>query len=958
MSSADFSMHRHTPIISVQDPRGLTVRGLQFYRRAIGDAVEVRVEQQVFDVLGRPVVRRDARLFSLFEADSDVPANLSQTFSLGGALLSSDSVDAGWRVSLSGEGGQVLEGWDERETHSVMQYDALLRPLAIIEQDQAIERFTYAPADAQAVAHNVCGRLARHDDPAGSQLLEEYSIGAALLQTTRRFLQVVERPDWPVSEAARNELLEPMPGAVTRYACNPWAEAIGQTDAQGNVQRLEVTCAGALRSTHVQLAGQAEQVLVSDIRYNAFGQVESETAGNEVRTITAYDPASGLLKRLTARKATGATLQDLNYEHDPLGNILRIEDAAQPTRYFRNQAVADVSTYRYDTLYQLIEATGREALDADSGPPLALFQSPADPNQLAHYTQHYAYDAGGNLRTLSHVGAQSCTRQMIIARYSNRSLPVVGDHTPDEKELEAAFDANGNLLELQRGQLLAWDVRNQLQQVTPVQREEAEDDCEVYCYDGNGQRVRKVRITQAANTTHRAEVRYLPGLELRTDTATGESLQVINAPAGRCNVRVLHWLEDSNPEGIANNQVRYNLSDHLGSSTLELDDRANVISQERYYPFGGTSWWAGRSAVEAKYKTIRYSGQERDATGLYYYGMRYYASWLCRWINPDPAGVAAGMNLYQMVVNNPIGHVDSQGLAPVELNDELKGLAQRTAVRLFRSGEILNPFFKPEAMAATNAWMAEEIKNMGLSRRKYADAVWTHAKTNFFDREASLAEDRIGMTPNEKTGLHLFWSTNAGARYINSATRMATFGSAAGSFSFDTARNDALRELSSNNGEHTVKLSFQRRTTMYEPALKILEKYKTYPAGIARLFTASLGKPINGELYRGARIARTEIDAFKEGLKLTTSGFTAFTPDEKTAKKFLGTKYHDDGFINATDPVLFILQGGALKVESPTEEEGLILPKTHFTVTDARREGGHLNVFIAARKTGNTGVWI
>ncbi|WP_349969704.1 RHS repeat-associated core domain-containing protein [Pseudomonas caspiana] len=957
MPGTDFSMHRHTPVISVQDPRGLTVRGLQFYRRAIGDAVEVCVAQQVFDVVGRPVVRRDARLFSLFEADSDVPANLSQTFSLGGALLSSDSVDAGWRVSLSGEAGQMLEGWDERETHSVMQYDALLRPLAIIEQDQAIERFTYAPADAQAVAHNMCGRLARHDDPAGSQLLEEYSIGAALLQTTRRFLQVIERPDWPVSEAARNELLEPVPGAVTRYACNPWAEAIGQTDAQGNVQRLEVTCAGALRSTHVQLAGQAEQVLVSDIRYNAFGQVESETAGNEVRSITAYDPASGLLKRLTARKATGATLQDLNYEHDPLGNILRIEDAAQPTRYFRNQAVADVSTYRYDTLYQLIEATGREALDADSGPPLALFQSPADPNQLAHYTQHYAYDAGGNLRTLSHVGAQSCTRQMIIARYSNRSLPVVGDHVPDEKELEAAFDANGNLLELQRGQLLAWDVRNQLQQVTPVQREEAEDDCEVYCYDGNGQRVRKVRITQAANTTHRAEVRYLPGLELRTDTATGESLQVINAPAGRCDVRVLHWLEDSNPEGIANNQVRYSLSDHLGSSTLELDDRANVISQERYYPFGGTSWWAGRSAVEAKYKTIRYSGQERDATGLYYYGMRYYAPWLCRWINPDPAGVAAGMNLYQMVVNNPIGHVDSQGLAPVELDDKLKALAQQTAVRLFQSGEALISSLRPYEESKTLDWMFDEIKDLKRSRIKYAEAVWTYAKTHFFGHEESLANDRRAMTKDLKAGLNLFWSTNAGARYINSATRSVTSERAAGLPSFEDAKAAAGQELSKNNGEHTVRLNHVRKNEQFVPALKMLGKYQAYPAGIMSLFTASLGKPINEVLYRGARIAREEIDAFKEGLKLTTSGFTAFTPDKETAKTFL-EKYHDPAVIKATAPVLFILHGGALKVKSPTEVEGLILPKTHFSIVATERKRGYLNVTIVPRKTGNTGMWI
>ncbi|WP_277423872.1 RHS repeat-associated core domain-containing protein, partial [Pseudomonas viridiflava] len=109
-------------------------------------------------------------------------------------------------------------------------------------------------------------------------------------------------------------------------------------------------------------------------------------------------------------------------------------------------------------------------------------------------------------------------------------------------------------------------------------------------------------------------------------------------------------------------QVRYSLNDHLGSSTLELDQQGGLISQESHYPFGGTAWWAARSAVEAKYKTVRYSGKERDAGGLYYYGYRYYAPWLQRWINPDPAGEVDGLNVYRMVKNNPTAEIDINGL--------------------------------------------------------------------------------------------------------------------------------------------------------------------------------------------------------------------------------------------------------------------------------------------------------
>jgi insecticidal toxin complex protein TccC len=235
----------------------------------------------------------------------------------------------------------------------------------------------------------------------------------------------------------------------------------------------------------------------------------------------------------------------------------------------------------------------------------------------------------------------------------------------DEGDLIKAFDANGNLQQLQPGQALTWDLRNQLRQVIPVERAEAANDDEVYVYDGGGQRLRKIRSTQARNVMHRAEVRYLPGLELRTNTATGETLQVISVSAGRSGVRVLHWEPgQGQPEGMANDQIRYSLSDHLGSSSLELDQQARLISQEGYYPYGGTAWWTGRNATEASYKTIRYSGKERDATGLYYYGFRYYAPWLDRWINPDPAGDVDGLNLYRMARNNPVTLKDVMGLSP------------------------------------------------------------------------------------------------------------------------------------------------------------------------------------------------------------------------------------------------------------------------------------------------------
>jgi len=104
----------------------------------------------------------------------------------------------------------------------------------------------------------------------------------------------------------------------------------------------------------------------------------------------------------------------------------------------------------------------------------------------------------------------------------------------------------------------------------------------------------------------------------------------------------------------------------LGSSTLELDQQAHVISQEGYYPFGATAWYARGSEVDVDYKTIRYSGKEMDDSGLYYYGARYYAPWLQRWVSADPAGDVDGLNLYGFVGNNPMRYVDENGEASAE----------------------------------------------------------------------------------------------------------------------------------------------------------------------------------------------------------------------------------------------------------------------------------------------------
>jgi insecticidal toxin complex protein TccC len=661
--------HHHTPAVAVLDPRGANVGGVAYHRRDGTSTPESYITLQVHDPAGRVVSSRDPRLFL---SPQKTAANQITVFSLSDAVLLSENSDAGWRLALPGADGKAVEGWDQKLSHSHVRYDRQRRPVAAFEcafgePEQCTARFSYADAGAND-AHNRRGQLIRHDDTAGTQHLSEFSLTGTPLQTSRTFVADPQWPiDWPEAETERDVHLEDEP-AVTRLYCNATGEPISQTDALGNRQTFIQTRAAELREVRLQLAGHAsEKILLSDIQYNAFGEIERQRAGNSVVSCANWRPDDGRLVHLMATLPGQPALQDLTYDYDAVGNVIAITEAAGATHYHRNQRIEPVNRYRYDSLYRLIEASGRQIRNAPGGPQLPDFQCTSDPGLLENYSRIYTYDEAGNLQLLQHrADSASRTERTAVARRSNRSLPQKDNgELPNESEIAASYDLNGNRKYLQPGQDLLWDLRNQLRQVAQVVREDGPDDIELYLYDGSGQRQRKIRLAYTGTLIRTHETRYLPGVEIRTSAE--EILHVLTVKAGRATVQVLHW-EKRPASGIPQDQFRFSFTDRLNSGTLELDDTARLITQESYYPFGGTCWWAGRNKLEASYKTIRYSGQERDATGLYYYGFRYYLPWCQRWLNADPSGTSDGLNLYAIVHGNPVGHVDIDGLA-----DDLPG---------------------------------------------------------------------------------------------------------------------------------------------------------------------------------------------------------------------------------------------------------------------------------------------
>src|SRR5471032_808274 len=194
MSRLTGGIHTHTPTLSVIDPRGLSVRVIAYCRSVETDEAEERINRSAYDAMGRLIEQWDPRLWALSTKDHETPANLVNRYSLSGKVLSSISVDAGQRISLFGDGDQLVQTWDSRGTERRVEYDDLLRPLAIFEQGEGelprcTERYEYADASADFAVHNQCGQLIRHDDPAGTWAVDNYALTGGVLEQNQRFLR-------------------------------------------------------------------------------------------------------------------------------------------------------------------------------------------------------------------------------------------------------------------------------------------------------------------------------------------------------------------------------------------------------------------------------------------------------------------------------------------------------------------------------------------------------------------------------------------------------------------------------------------------------------------------------------------------------------------------------------------------------------------------------------------------
>ncbi|WMJ75288.1 RHS repeat-associated core domain-containing protein [Cytophagaceae bacterium ABcell3] len=441
-----------------------------------------------------------------------------------------------------------------------------------------------------------------------------------------------------------------------------------------------------------------EQVYVERIAYNARGQRTLIAFGNGMMTRYAYDEDNFRLKRLRTERyeknglaynyASGTVRQDNFYEYDLSGNITSIINRAPGSGVGGTDILE--KDYTYDALYRLLSATGRETATTAAEPWDDTYRS-HDPTLTRGYTQHYSYDKMGNIQGLQHIATGgNFTRSFTYTENKN----ILEDITIGQTAYGFIHDVNGNIIREGESRHFAWDYADRLKSFR-IQAGEGEPSLNAfYLYDSGGNRIKK--LVQKQDGSYKSTT-YIDGIfEHTRESISAAAYAIPNLEIGQWTIGVydqgtaipdleigqwiigqyggstteqntLHIMDDQSriatirlgdAMGDITPAIKYNLEDHLGSSSIQLDTNGTLVNREEYTPFGETSFGSYGK------KRYRFCGKEKDEeSGLYAMGARMYSAWTCRFTSVDKmTGKHPNKTPYHYASNNPINRIDPSGM--------------------------------------------------------------------------------------------------------------------------------------------------------------------------------------------------------------------------------------------------------------------------------------------------------
>jgi RHS repeat-associated protein len=690
----------HTPSIEVMDNMGFVICSIQ----TMPDR-QIAV-YRINDIQGRQLELTDARLYRAKNANNEQAFNFRYRYMMDDEdPFYTNSADNGIQLALNNVYGNQLCCFDAMNYCQFISYDELQRktelrvkqlqspgPVIPLKDFDLVEQIIYGESQSDGEKYNLYGQIYQLNDLSGTAINKSYSLQGQVLETWRQI------PDEYQKEIIWNGPFLPLLGKAYYfgYTYNALKLVLTSTTPDNTVTSYTYNQLGLAATTTVTYADGNIQHIIRETGYSPGLQRAFISYGNGITTRYSYEKTTqNLLGLFSQRPGTNlknagvnTTVQNISYTYDPVGNITRMWDFSYETVFNNNQQVDPCTDYTYDAIYRLISANGRQHPGISGGTymnnkPESFKQSifsklPCinDNCKLENYTETYEYDDSDNLVKKQHTAlSASFTVDTVIEQNSNRLKEIRISGLPDTT---VGYDASGNqtTLFLNKNLPLSFNCYENLIKAAIIKRPDEPGDAEYYLYDSTGTRTRKVteRLAENGTITEITEKIYLGNYEIKRNKRIDHSgkvttkleRQTLRVMDDETCIAIIHYWEQDvlkrEVDAAGQRSVRFQMGNNLGSVSMEMDIAAKLISYEEYFPYGGTAIIAGENEAEVALKDYRYSGKEcDDCTGLYYYGSRYYISWLGRWLSADPAGPVDGLNLYAFVKCNPVKFIDQTG---------------------------------------------------------------------------------------------------------------------------------------------------------------------------------------------------------------------------------------------------------------------------------------------------------
>lgn len=360
--------------------------------------------------------------------------------------------------------------------------------------------------------------------------------------------------------------------------------------------------------------------VASAITYRAWNAYHAMNFGNGLRVTNTHNNRMQLTDYVVGTQNGSSTLWQQHYDYYNGGqNNSRIRRVSDDPNF------AVYKLYQYDPYNRLINVLNSNSSNWHAG---------------------YTYDEWGNIRTINSVasGGATLTYQTNSTGAPTNRLATAGGNS-------VSYDAAGNMTAM-GSQTYNYDAANRLKATAGASNQ--------YGYDGDGKRVRQ------------------PGLYYVQSTVMDKVAMEVDANA---NVQRAYVYLNNKLLALQSTDGNFYWAhtDHLNSGRMLTSTAGSMVYRADFDPFGQLTYeWS--ASGNTNLNSRKFTGYERDSTGLDYAQARTYASSWGQFQQSDPygSGYSGGapnplgaanvsfpqsLNRYSYVVNDPMTLTDPSGLS-------------------------------------------------------------------------------------------------------------------------------------------------------------------------------------------------------------------------------------------------------------------------------------------------------